>query len=106
MFPAEHSYDTEPVMPPPVAEFENQKPDMSIPSMLLPPSVEHSYDTEPVMSTPVTGFENQTPNLSIMYLISAERDVPGPTNNKSKEMKRGLEDDEVVKPSKKQKTKR
>jgi hypothetical protein len=79
---------------------------MSIPFMLLLPSVKHSYNTELVMSTPVIGFENQTPNLSIMYLISAERDVLRPTNNKSKEMKRGLKDDEVVKPSKKQKTKR
>jgi hypothetical protein len=104
MFPAEHSYDTEPVMLPPVAEFENQKPDMSIPSMLLPPSIEHPYDTELVMSTPVTGFENQTPNLSVLHPISAVRDVPGPTHNKSGE-KRSLED-EVLKPSKKQKTKR
>ena len=78
---------------------------MSIPSMLLPPSVKHPYNTELVMSTPVTGFENQTPNLSVLHPISAERDVPGPTHNKSGELKRGPED-EVLKPSKKQKTKR
>jgi hypothetical protein len=100
MFPAEHPYDTESVIPPPVAESENQKTDMSIPSMLLPPSIE--CGTEPVVSTPVAGFEYQTPNLSILHPISAERDVPGPTHNKTEEMKRGLED-EVVKPRKKTK---
>jgi hypothetical protein len=41
-----------------------------------------------------------------MYLILAKQDVLGLTNNKSKEIKRGLEDDKVVKLSKKQKTKR
>ena len=45
------------------------------------------------------------PNLSVLHLISTEWDVLGPTHNKSRELKRGLED-EVLKPSKKQKTKR
>jgi hypothetical protein len=78
---------------------------MSIPSMLLPPSVKRPYNTELAMSTPVAGFENQTPSLSILHPISAKQDVLGPTYNKSEEMKRGLED-EVVKPNKRQKTKR
>jgi hypothetical protein len=45
-------------------------------------------------------------NLFIIYLILAKQDVLRPTNNKSKEIKRGLEDNKVVKLSKKQKTKR
>jgi hypothetical protein len=104
VFPAERSYDTEPAMSTPVAEFEYQTPNMSIQSVLHPISVEPSYDTEPVMSTSVTEFEYQTPNLSIQFPISAERDVPRPTDNKSEEPKRGLED-EGVRPSKKRKTK-
>jgi hypothetical protein len=79
IFPAKQSCDIELVMYPLVAEFENQIPDISILSMLLPLSIEPSYDTEPVIPTLVARLENQTPKLSIMYPISAERDILGPT---------------------------
>lgn len=36
-----------------------------------------------------------------MYLILAKQDVLGPTYNQSKEIKKGLKDNKVVKPSKK-----
>jgi hypothetical protein len=97
-FRAERSYGTEPAISTPVAEFENETPNMSIQSVLHPISVERSYDIEPVMS------ENQTPNLSIQFPISAERDVPGATHNKSEETKRGPED-EGARLSKKRRTK-
>lgn len=72
MFLAKYSYDTESAISPPVAEFENQKLDISIPSMLLLPSIEHSYDIGPIMWILVTRFKYQTPNLPMLYLISVE----------------------------------
>jgi hypothetical protein len=105
MFPNEHSYDIEPVIPPPAAEFKNQTHNLSIQSVLHPISVKPSYDTEPVMPPPVAEFENQTHILSIqsvLHPISAEQDVPGPNHNESEGTKMGPED-EGVRASKKRK---
>jgi hypothetical protein len=107
MFSNKGSYDTEPVIPSPVTEFENQTNNLSIQSILYPISVKRSYNTELFMSAPVAEFENQTPSLSIqsvLYLISAEQDVRELIYNKSEETKRGLENDKV-RLSKKQRTK-
>lgn len=106
MFPGEPPYDPEPVMPPPVGDFENRAHNLSIQSVLHPVSVEPCYDTESVIPPPVSDFENWAPNLSIqagLHPISAERDVPGPTHNESEETTMGPEE-EGVRPSKKRKT--
>jgi hypothetical protein len=105
MFPNEHSYDIEPVMPPLAAEFENRTHNLSIQSVLYLISVEPSYDTEPVMPPLVAEFENWTHNLSIqsiLHPISAERDVPGPNHNETQPTKIGPED-EGARASKKRK---
>jgi len=106
MFPGEPSCDPEPVMLPPISDFENRTHDLPTQHALHPVSVDLCYHTEQVIPPPGDYFENRAHNLSVqagLHPISAERDVPVPTHYESEEANM-VPDEEGARPNKKRKT--